>query len=134
MQRPLRLWQRIALGLFPLLLITLLLLYERAGGLSLRCPFYALTGLYCPGCGSSRAIRALFHGQLRQALGYNIMLFLLGPPALLVLIHEYLRLVFPRLGLRPVFVPQPVATGCTALIFLYWIARNLPLFSFLAPG
>ena len=134
MRQPLPLWQRIALGLFPLLLLTLLLLYARAGWQGLRCPFYELTGLYCPGCGSGRAVSAMFRGQLRQALGYNILLFLLGPPALLVLAHEYLRLVFPRLGLRPVPVPQPVAAGCTTLIFVYWIARNLPLFSILAPG
>ncbi|MEJ2068687.1 MAG: DUF2752 domain-containing protein, partial [Deltaproteobacteria bacterium] len=27
------------------------------------CPFHLITGLYCPGCGSLRALHALFHGR-----------------------------------------------------------------------
>src|ERR1043165_6822442 len=38
------------------------------------CPFYWLTGLYCPGCGSLRALHFLFHGQLCAALGMNPLL------------------------------------------------------------
>jgi len=38
-----------------------------------RCPFFALTGLYCPGCGSQRAVSALLHGDFINAVHYNIM-------------------------------------------------------------
>ena len=35
------------------------------------CPFHALTGLDCPGCGSLRAIHSLLHLNGMQALAYN---------------------------------------------------------------
>lgn len=37
------------------------------------CPLYAQTGIYCPGCGTSRALLALADGQLPQAARYNIL-------------------------------------------------------------
>jgi len=35
------------------------------------CPFRALTGLYCPGCGGTRAILAMLRGQLGQSFLYH---------------------------------------------------------------
>lgn len=35
------------------------------------CTLHALTGLYCPGCGGTRALRALFAGQFVQAFVYH---------------------------------------------------------------
>ena len=67
----------------PLAAAGLLYAYERSGA-ELACPFYRLTGLYCPGCGSGRAVRALLHGHLLQALSYNYLLDLLLVPALCV--------------------------------------------------
>jgi hypothetical protein len=36
-----------------------------------QCPFHALTGLNCPGCGSLRALHALLHGNFHQAMVFN---------------------------------------------------------------
>jgi len=36
-----------------------------------RCPFYALTGHYCPGCGATRAIAELLHGHVAAALHFQ---------------------------------------------------------------
>ena len=35
------------------------------------CPFYSLTGLYCPGCGGQRAVRALLDGEILRSLYYH---------------------------------------------------------------
>ncbi len=32
------------------------------------CPFYTLTGLYCPGCGGQRAFKALLRGDMLASL------------------------------------------------------------------
>src|SRR4029078_9764705 len=37
------------------------------------CPFLALTGFYCPGCGSMRAVHDLVHGDLSGSLARNPM-------------------------------------------------------------
>jgi len=48
------------------------------------CPFHALTGLNCPGCGATRAAHELLHGHIRAALHLNASL-VLGVPVLLAI-------------------------------------------------
>lgn len=36
-----------------------------------RCVFHSLTGFYCIGCGGGRAMSALAHGKILQAMYYN---------------------------------------------------------------
>jgi len=103
------------------------------GRLSVPCAFYAATGLYCPGCGSGRAVSALLHGRIGEAFFHNMLLFILGIPAAAVLVSEYLRIVFPGMGIKPVYVPRAAAVVCAALVFGFWIARNIPALSVLAP-
>ncbi|ADL03247.1 DUF2752 domain-containing protein [Lacrimispora saccharolytica] len=40
-------------------------------GLGLPCLFHSLTGLYCPGCGGTRAVRSLLQGDLRMSFQYH---------------------------------------------------------------
>jgi len=124
---------RLLLGLGAPAAIVLVCLGVYSGRLSVPCVLYETTGLYCPGCGSGRAIHALLHGRIREAFFHNPLLFLLGVPAAGVLFAEYLRLVFPSLGIKPVFVSRAVVTACVVLVFGYWIARNIPAFAILAP-
>lgn len=35
------------------------------------CLFHLITGYYCPGCGGTRAVRALLHGHILQSLHYH---------------------------------------------------------------
>ncbi len=46
-----------------------LILHERLP--RIPCIFYYTTGLYCPGCGGTRACIALLHGHLIKALWYH---------------------------------------------------------------
>ncbi len=126
-------WKRTVIGVGVPALAAAACLYILSGDARLRCVFYELTGLWCPGCGSGRAVSALLHGQLRRAWSENMLLFVLGIPSGAIFLHEYCRLVFPRLRLRPVSLPQGVQLACVILVFGFWILRNIPAFSFLAP-
>lgn len=46
------------------------------------CPLFEMTGLYCPGCGATRAVKALAHGDFWGALHDNAWMFLFAGPAM----------------------------------------------------
>ena len=132
-KKPVRIW-RFALGFGAPTMIALVCYLVYNDRLHIPCMFYGLTGFYCPGCGTGRAINAYLHGRIIEGFLLNPMLLILGIPSSIVLLLEYLRLVFPCLHRKPVFLSQPITIGCTVLLIVYWIARNIPALSFLAPG
>ncbi|MCO5999643.1 DUF2752 domain-containing protein [Actinoallomurus rhizosphaericola] len=96
------------------------------------CPFLALTGYYCPGCGSLRMIHAIGHGHLAEAFGRNPLAFATLP----FLAYLWVRWVWAARKGRPVRsrILQPaVIVGFTAVILLFWVVRNLPIGRALAP-
>jgi hypothetical protein len=97
------------------------------------CMFRAFTGCYCIGCGLTRALHALVHGDLRGALSMNPLAVLLLP--LLPLMVAWGNGWQPR-RLQPVMDVVLEPKLWLWLLPGYWIARNLPWFPFtlLAPG
>ena len=99
----------------------------------LFCPFHRLTGLYCPGCGSTRAIHLLLHGQVLAALRHNVLVF----PALAYLgwaFVVYQRQVWfdgPPRPPHPVWVYRILVVGLVG----FWVLRNIPIWplTLLAP-
>lgn len=98
-----------------------------------ECMFHALTGWYCIGCGMTRALHALAHGDVPRAFSMN-------PLAMTMLAISPLLLGW-KTGWRPAWL-RPLVTVVAEPKFwlvvlpLYWIARNLPWFPFtlLAPA
>ena len=125
--------KRLIIGLGLPAILLLLILYEQLDGKSLQCPFYQLTKLYCPGCGSGRAVRALLQGEFAQSFRWNPLLYLLGVPAAIAVLYEYVRIVFLPWKLRPIVLSRGVCFLLLVLIIAWWILRNIPAFSFLAP-
>ncbi|MFD0690978.1 DUF2752 domain-containing protein [Actinomadura fibrosa] len=95
------------------------------------CPFLALTGYQCPGCGSLRTIHALAHGHVREALGLNVLAVAMLP----VLAFFFVRWTAARVRDRPARARAGDPRLIWALfggIVLFWVLRNLPFGSFLA--
>lgn len=42
-----------------------------------KCPIYSLFGIRCPGCGITRALICLIHGNFIEALQYNPTIYLI---------------------------------------------------------
>lgn|SRR5690606_826750 len=97
------------------------------------CMFRALTGWFCIGCGLTRAMHALAHGDLVRAFAMNPLgVSLIGVvPLMLAWSGGWQPRVLAPL-MRWVLEPK------LWLVLLpgYWVARNLPWFPFtlLAPG
>ena len=72
LRRYLILWLPAVLLLMGAVLYRPLLAVERfAADYILYCPLHALTGLYCPGCGGTRSLTALLHGDFLLAVHEN---------------------------------------------------------------
>lgn len=88
-----------------------------------RCPFLAVTGYQCPGCGSQRAIHALLHGDIAAAWHYNCILLLFAPLVLALLVSEFTRTKYPRFYSR--INSAFVIWGCFIVLMLWWLLRNI---------
>ena len=99
------------------------------------CPFYAVTGMYCPGCGTLRCLHALLHADLGTALDYNLLTVLFVP----LLVVAWLSVGFAGIrGRQPplLWTAQRWSGWALGIGFgLFWILRNVPLepFSWMAP-
>jgi len=99
------------------------------------CPVHYLTGWYCPGCGSLRALHQLLHGNLRAAWAMNPLTVILLPFLTYGLASRLVAETYGK-GLPRIFLPAVWIRALCAAIILFGIARNLPLhpFDLLAPG
>jgi hypothetical protein len=89
-----------------------------------QCPFRMMTGLECPGCGTTRALHHLLHGRIEEAFRLNPMLFVLLAVALCAL-PSVVR------GRHPAFLMKPwFAWTAFVVLATYWILRNTPLYPF----
>lgn len=86
------------------------------------CPFKAMTGLDCVGCGATRSVRALLGGDVSRALDHNVLFTILVP----VFVYGWVvwlastqgvRLPWPR-GQAPKII-WPLA----AVMMAFWAAR-----------
>ena len=106
----------------------------RQPGLYPVCPFLGLTGCYCPGCGTLRALHQLMHGNVGAAFGYNVYAML----ALPVLAYSFAAGGLRACGLPApprVFIPTRWIWTLLVAVLSFWLLRNLPFapFAVLAP-
>ena len=95
------------------------------------CLFHRVTGLNCPGCGSTRACYALLHGELVTALHDNA-LFVTG---LFVAAGRGAWFGLNRMRGKPNgdFFPARYVIPLFVIIFAFGVLRNLSAFAFLSP-
>ena len=102
----------------------------RSAAIYPSCPFRALTGFYCPGCGAGQALYLLLHGEVVGAFVYNplavVAAFVGGVlgVAWLVAGEERWQRV---LGQRPRLVSM-LAALVPVVIVIFWLLRNLPCY------
>ena len=99
-----------------------------------RCMFHQVTGLHCPGCGATRCLHALVHGDLPQAAAYNVF-FLVVLPFLVVWAVRWWYSAFTGRPLGTWRYPAWFAWAFLGVTMTFWVVRNLPFppFDWLAP-
>ena len=94
--------------------------------ISIPCLFNKITKLYCPGCGVTRMIDALFHFNIYKAISYNAYVF-----SLLILFVIYLIICLIKRSF--ITINNKIIYVLIIIGIVFSILRNIPKFSFLAP-
>ncbi|MBT6881503.1 MAG: DUF2752 domain-containing protein [Flavobacterium sp.] len=114
-------------GILVLLLVSLYYFFNpTVSNFFPKCPFHTITGLYCPGCGSQRAIHDLMHLNIFEAINHNALMFFAFTFG--IGLYLYSKKKFYDLIYHP---KSPLIIF--GIIFLFGVLRNLDKFHFLAP-
>lgn len=90
------------------------------------CFFHTITGLFCPGCGGTRAMEAIFNLKIYQALRYNALIILLLPFAIPYIIYRFILNGKKR-------IPDMIWIFLLIITIIFGIIRNISYFHFLSP-
>ena len=89
----------------------------------LPCPSYTLLHIYCPGCGSTRAVGALMHGDVLLSLRQNPAIVVM----LLLAVLYYLEFALRVWGVRfriPLLHNMKFIAALLVLWVAYAVVRN----------
>jgi len=128
-------WRFVALALAATPCVVLLAFRNPEDpGLFPPCPFLALTGYHCPGCGTLRALHQLLNGHLLAAVDYNPLTVFFLPFVVYAFLAAMVRGIWgPKLP--TVFIPAGWIWTLLIAVIAFGVLRNLPVspFSLLAP-
>ncbi len=62
-------------GIFLLFVLYFLMVYTLFRYYNITCVFIEIFGIPCPGCGMTRALRALFNMDFIGAINHNVVIF-----------------------------------------------------------
>ena len=119
---------RVKVGIFLFLLLFYFFI-NKLFNFSIPCPIYYITHFYCPGCGITRMFFAILHLEFYQAFRYNPLVFIL---LVISIIYLIVKLILKRFNIN-LKIPKFVWYILLAIVIIYGILRNIPLFSFLSP-
>ena len=118
-----------ALGGAALFVVAVMLLQRYHLIPSFPCFVHEIFNIYCPGCGGTRALFALFHGQILYSLIYNPAI-LLG--AALVLYYEagVIITLIRRNGKVYFYQKSSLLYAYLVIVILFAVIRNWLLIEF----
>ncbi|MGH9971879.1 MAG: DUF2752 domain-containing protein [Pyrinomonadaceae bacterium] len=95
------------------------------------CPFRALTGFTCPGCGTTRGLHQLLHGNLAAAFQLN-PLMILTLPFLLYALLGYTNSILRGRPIKKNTLPAKYIWGLLVIVLVFWVFRNTPFYPFVS--
>lgn len=100
--------------------------------ISIPCLFHCTTGLYCPGCGTTRLFMNLLNLDFDAAYKSNRLVFILLPFAALIFVNQCRKYIL----YNDKSTSRLVNTILNLMILsaiVFGILRNIPCFYFLRP-
>lgn len=129
-------------GIFLLLAASVAAVLQNTGVLDLTvllypCLFYRISGIYCPGCGGTRAVKALLEGRFFSCFFYHPFVFYCFVMYVLFMGSHTLEKIFIRIYAKKSPHKKPFVRGLNfkvsyvylgiIIILLQWLVKNLIL-------
>jgi hypothetical protein len=89
------------------------------------CLFHRGTGFYCPGCGATRALYSLLHGNWKQAAQQNLLLVALLPALATFLVMQGFAAWKQAEGPWSA-IAKAIPWALLTVVVLFGLFRNLP--------
>lgn len=97
------------------------------GGIFPSCFLHEWTGLLCPGCGTTRSLHQLLHGNLWAAFCLNPLLISFMPLLVVAVVRNYQQ----NRTLWPLAISAKTGYVLAVVVIGYGVLRNLPIYPFL---
>lgn len=99
------------------------------------CVIHQLTGLYCPGCGSTRATYWLLHGDIVKALKYNALYIIALPLMVIFGLNTFIKAFIGKEFIKLPAISRTLLWIIVIVALTFGVLRNIPIkpFNFLAP-
>lgn len=107
----------------------LLYISKMDSGIYPPCVLYSLLGIYCPGCGGTRAVKALLHGQIIQSLYYHPLVLYTAVIYLVFMLSQTISLL-SRGRIKGIHFHYWFLYGALVVTALNFIGKNLLKFAF----
>ena len=117
--------------LFIMLVFICKYLYK-AYNIGFDCVVNRFTGLYCAGCGMTRAVYSLIQLDFYQAFRYNVLSIVLLPIIVLYVLFEIYAKVFDKTNIMN-RIPSWIWYTIAIVVVVFGIIRNIEYFSWLKP-
>lgn len=89
------------------------------------CLFNRLTGLYCPGCGGTRATHALLTGHVMRSIYYHPLVVYTVVCVGWYLIKRVVEKVTSNKWSIPMLAPKLLLNGAVAIVIINVLFRNI---------
>lgn len=103
------------------------------------CPVHAMTGGWCPGCGSTRAVHELLHGDVAASVACHPLVVVLVAFVGYLAASAYARAHLPasspmrRWARHPTELPAGVLYGIAAVFVALTVVRNVDALGWFIP-
>ena len=116
-----------------LLLLNIYIYLYKTYHLAIPCIFHKITNLYCPGCGATRVVIALFSLDFKTALRQNAVLTFLLPILALYYLDKIVSWTFNKPTIIAHKIPKIFWYIMVVILIIFCVLRNIPALDFLRP-